>query len=80
LGHGILDPEKNFRTKLGGVPYLPEEQEYFADLAAHMATCPYNCDITIDRVVKETVLDDADETGPLAIVQRHLSRDSHLAA
>lgn len=42
------DPVKNEETKekfasmLGGVPYLPEEDAYFADLAAHMATCPHN--------------------------------------
>lgn len=46
--HEPDDKKKNEETKekfaamLGGVPYLPEEESYFADLAAHMATCPHN--------------------------------------
>ena len=34
--------KEKFAAMLGGVPYLPREEEYFADLAAHMAGCPFN--------------------------------------
>lgn len=81
LANGIMDPEHNFRTKLGGVPYLPEEEEYFADLAAHMATCPFNPDIQVlDPIVKECVTDAENESGPIALVQRHLQNRGHHAA
>lgn len=73
LSHGILDPEHNFRTKLGGVPYLPEERAYFAELEAHMASCPYNADITIDRIVEQCITDSTDETTPITTIQRHLA-------
>lgn len=39
---GKTEKLDKFRCMLGGVPYLKHEQEEFADLARHMAACPYN--------------------------------------
>lgn len=39
---GKTEKLDKFRCMLGGVPYLKSEQEEFADLARHMAACPYN--------------------------------------
>lgn len=36
------DDYDKFKSTIGGVPYLKHEREEFADLARHMATCPYN--------------------------------------
>lgn len=43
------DDMAKFKSQLGGVPYLKHEREEFADLAAHMATCPYN-----DLIITDT--------------------------
>lgn len=43
--------EEKFVSMLGGVPYLPSEEEKFTYVKAHMAKCPYNEDIDIERVV-----------------------------
>jgi hypothetical protein len=49
---GRLDPSEEdiekFRSVLGGVPRLRSELKEFAELAAHMATCPYNDLIVTD--------------------------------
>jgi len=36
------DDMKKFKATVGGVPYLKHERAAFADLARHMADCPYN--------------------------------------
>lgn len=49
---GRLDPTDEdidkFKSTLGGVPRLRSELKEFADLAVHMATCPYNDLIVTD--------------------------------
>jgi hypothetical protein len=36
------DDMDKFKSTLGGVPFLKSEKAEFADLARHMADCPYN--------------------------------------
>jgi hypothetical protein len=36
------DDMKKFKATIGGVPYMKHERDAFADLARHMANCPYN--------------------------------------
>lgn len=42
------DDLTKFKSMIGGVPYLKHERAEFADLARHMATCPYNKLIVTD--------------------------------
>lgn len=50
--NGIVECKPDIQ---GGVPFFPEEEAYFADLAAHMATCPHNRYVPKPRLVQGEV-------------------------